>query len=357
MAGIDILGRLDADAALLRLRLRLEVLTRQVSTGQRAAAPGDLAPQLPRALSLQHEVGRRDTQATAIGEAQGRTAVTQSVLKRLGEIARDFGDGVALKLDPMSPGAIPMAANRARAALIEVGQLLNSKQDGEYLFGGSDFSNPPVPNPDGLPTSGFAVQIATAVATLGPGNAATVAAATGAAATSNTAGVTPFSAFLSNPATGLAEPRRSVPAEDGVLAAYGIAANRNAAATSSGATTGSWARDLMRGLASIAALTPAQAASPADFLAFAGTIRDGVQSAGRALADEAGALGITEARLDGARTRHADVTVTLRAQLGSILEVDLADVLTRLQATKTTLEASYSVLGRLGGLTLTQFLR
>lgn len=355
MAGIDMLGRLDADAALLRLRL--QVLTRQASTGQKAAAPGDLAAPLPRALSLQAEIGRRDTYAEAIGQAQGRAAATQLALKRLGEIAREFGEGAAMKLDPNDPRSIPLAATRARAALVEVGQLLNTRHGGEYLFGGSDFGNPPVPDPDGLPTGGLATQVAAAVASLGSGNAAAVAAATAAAAASNGAGTTPFSAFLSDPAAGLTEPRRSVPAEDGVLAAYGIAANRNAAATSTGETTGSWARDLMRGLASLAALTPAQTASPADFLAFAGTIRDGLRSAGSALADEAGALGLTEARMDSVRTRHADVTVTLRAQLGDIQEVDLAAVLTRLQATRTTLEASYNAIGQLGQLTLTRFLR
>ncbi len=355
MAGIDMVGRLDADAALLRLRL--QGLTRQMSTGQQTDAPGDLAPQLPRALSLQAEIGRRDAFSDAIGQAQGRAAVTQAALRRLGEIAREFGDGVSLKLDPLAPLSIPLAAARARAAMVEVGQLLNTRHDGEYLFGGSDFGNPPVPDPNGLPSGGMAAQIAAAVATLGGGNAAVVAAATGAAAAADTAGVTPFSAFLSDPATGLAEPRRSVPAEDGVLAAYGISANRNVAAASAGETTGSWARDLLRGLASLAALTPAQTASPADFWDFAGTIRDGLQSAGRALADEAGALGLTEARFDGLRSRHADVTITLRAQLGSIVEVDLAAVLTRLQSTKATLEASYNMLGRLGELTLTRFLR
>ncbi len=52
-------GRLECDAA--QLRLRLSELTRQLGTGQRGAAIGDLAPQLPRALELRAEVARRDT--------------------------------------------------------------------------------------------------------------------------------------------------------------------------------------------------------------------------------------------------------------------------------------------------------
>lgn len=355
MAGINLLGRLDADTAMLRLRL--QVLTRQLGTGQRAEAPGDLAPQLPRALQLRAEAARRDTYGTAIGEALGRTQVMQQALSRLVDITREFGDGVAMKLDLTDPQSIPLAAERARQALIEVGHLLNTQYQGEYLFGGSDFGNPPVPDPEGLPGSGFASQIATAVGTLGGGNATAVAAATRAAAQDDSAGVTPFSAFLSDPATGLSEPRRGVPAGDGTLVPYGILANRNAAASSSGETTGSWARDLLRGLASIAALTPAQTASPQDFMQFAATIRDGLKSASNALADEAGALGLTEARLEGVRTRHESVQTTLQAQLADIQEVDMAEVLSRLQATRTTLEASYTAIGQLGTLSLTRFLR
>jgi flagellar hook-associated protein 3 FlgL len=354
MRGIDTLGRLDADAGLLRLRL--DALNRQLATGRRAEAPGDLAPQLPRIAELRAEAGRRDTYAGAIGEALGRAQATQSALGRLSDIAREFTEGVAMKLDPKDPDSIPLAAERARAALVEVGQLLNTRQGGEYLFGGSDLANPPVPAPDDLPTSGFASQIAAAVSTLGGGNAAAVGAATRAAAASDAAGITPFSAFLSS-GPGAAEPRRGVPAGDGAIVPYGIPANRNGAAVSSGETTGSWARDLLRGLASIAALTTAQAASPADFTAFADTVRGGLRSASDALADKAGVLGLTEARLEDAQTRHAEANTALQAQLAGIEEVDLAEVLTRLQATETTLQASYSAIGRLGSLTLAQFLR
>jgi flagellin-like hook-associated protein FlgL len=349
-----LLGRLEADTA--ALRLRMEVLTRQVSTGRRAEAQGDIAPALPRALSLRAEIGRRETYGTAIGEALNRTQATQKVLERLGTIAREFGDGVAMRLDPNDTASLSLVATRARAALVEVGQLLNSQSAGEYLFGGSDFSRPPVPDPEELPTGGLAAGIAAAIAGLGGGNAAAIIAATRAVAMDDSAGVTPFSGFLSDPASGLAEPRRSAPAGDGQAVPYGLFANRNAAAASMGETTGSWARDLLRGLASLAALTPAQAASPADFRALAGTIRDGLKSASNAIADEAGALGLTEARLSAVRERHAVLTDALKAQLADIEEVDLAATLTRLQATRTALEASYSALGRLGALTLTRYL-
>ncbi len=351
----DLASRLDQDSALLRLRL--QTLTRQISTGQRAEAPGDIAPELPRTIGLRTEIARRDSFGGAIAQAQSRAAATQTVLSRLTAIGREFAETVALKLDPDDADRLPSVAQQARQALVEVGQLLNTRNAGEYLFGGSDFLNPPIADPEALPGGAWATQIATAVASLGGGNATTVAAMTSAAVQDDTPGATPFSAFLSDPATGLAEPRRSVPSEDGVLIGFGLFANRNAAVASVGETAGGWARDLMRGLMSLAALTPAQAADRTDFQAFAVTIRDGLRSATAALGAEAGALGQTEARLTAAAARHREISVALETQLAGIQEVDLAEAMSRLQQTQTQLQASYAAIARIGSLSLSQFLR
>ncbi len=355
MTTIGMLSRLSADAALLRGRM--EVLTRQVASGQRGDALGDLSPALPRALDLKAEIGRRDLYGKAVEQALGRAAAMQQALSRLTAIARDFADTVAMRLDPNDPQGVTFAATKARSAMAEVAGLLNSRHAGEYLFGGSDLANPPVPDAANIAGGGMATQIATAITGLGGGNAAAVGAATRAAAQSDAAGITPFSAFLSDPAAGLAEPRRGVPAGEGEVIPYGIAANRNAAATSAGETTGGWARDLLRGLASIAALGPAQAAQPQDFNALRDIIRNGLKSAETALSDEAGALGDTEARLEATRRRQSDLSDVLQQQVADIQEVDLATTITKLQATQAALQASYAATGRLAGLSLVNFLR
>lgn len=352
MASVSMLGRLTADTA--ALRLRLETLTRQSATGQKTDRIGDLSPQLPRALTVSAELRRRDVYGTAIGNALDRTSVMQTTLQRLSVIARQFADNVAVKLDPNNTSTLASVATQAKAAMVEIGQLLNTQSNGEYVFGGSDFGNPPIPDPDGLPTSSFATNIATAVSNLVGVGASTVAIQTlGIAETDDS----PFSSFLST--TGLTEPLRSVPAGDGQVIPYGVLANHvdaNRKAADPANTTGSWARDLLRGLASLAGLTPAQAASPTDFRALADTIRTGLKSAENALADEQGALGQTETRLQAAKERHSILTDALKSQLSDIEEVDLAATLTRMQATQTALQASYSAISRLGSLTLTSYL-
>lgn len=352
---MDALGRLNADSALIRARV--ETLARQGASGRRAEVLGDIAPDVPRAINLSNDISRRENYGSTIDQALGRTGVMQATLQRLKDIASEFRSNVAIRLDPKDPAALATVQARAKSAALEVGSLLNTRVNGEYLFGGSDLSNPPVPNAGALLSSPLANAINAQLASLTDGNAAAVAAGTLAAAQDGSPGASVFSTFLEDPAAGGAEPRRSVPAGDGLSVAYGIAANRNGTASSTGETTGSWARDLLRGLLSMAALGPAQAAQADGFTALAGTLRAGMQSAEEALSEEMGALGSVEQQLGSARTRHQVISDTLRSQLADITDVDLASTLTRLQATRNSLEASYRMMSSMASLTLAQFLR
>lgn len=358
MAVIDMLSRLNLDTMVLRTRMA--TLTQQTTTGLKSQQLGGLGQDLPLALDLKATIHRQQTYSAAISAAAGRATGTQSVLGKLQDIASHFADAVAIKLDPNDPQGIIRAATSAKDALVQVAHLLNSQQGGQYLFGGTDLANPPVPNAASIGTAGFATQIATALGTLGGGNAATVLASSVTAAASNAAGVTPFSAFLSNPASGLNEARRAVPTDDGQVQPYGISANRNAAATSvaspPGTTTGSWARDLLGGLAMLANMTPANAASQPDFTQLVQGVTGWLKGASIAIAEEAGALGQTQAQLDKLRTSQAATVVALTSQLAGVQEVDMAETITRLQGAQTVLQASYSAISRLGSLSLVQFL-
>lgn len=350
---IGTIGRLDTGAAMLRARL--EALTRQVSDGRQGPGYGDIAPEARRAVDLRAELNRREVWQGTISRALARTEVAQNTLGRIADVATQFYQE-AIRLDGTSGARISAVATAARAALVEVASLLNERHAGEYLFGGSDSANPPIPDPQGILASGMATDIAAAVAGLTVGNAAAVAAATLSAAQSDAAGTTPFSAFVSDPAQGLGEPRRSVPAAEGERVAYGLFANRNAAATSVGETTGSWARDVLRGLATLAALDPAQAALGTGFTELMAVVRGGLRSAVDAIGVERGALGATEQRLETTARRHAEVSVALAGQIAEIEEVDMAATISRLQATQTQLEASYRAISLVSGLTLTRFL-
>ena len=354
MAVIDMLSRLNLDTTVLRTRMA--TLTQQTTTGLKTQQLGGLGQDLPLALDLKATIHRQQTYTAAISAAGGRATGTQAALAKLHDIASNFADSVAIKLDPNDPQGIVRAATGAKDALVQVANLLNSQQGGQYLFGGTDLANPPVPNAATIGTSGFATQIATALGTLGGGNAAAVLSSAVTAAGSNATGVTPFSAFLSNPATGLNEPRRAVPTDDGQVLPYGIAANRNAAATSTGTTTGSWARDLLGGLAMLANMTPANAASQPDFTQLVQGVTGWLKGASTAIGEESGALGQTQAQLDKLQTSQAATVTAMTTQLAGVQEVDMAETITRLQGAQTVLQASYSAISQLGSLSLVHFL-
>lgn len=357
LASRDISGRLAAETS--RLRERLEVLTRQTASGQRSNRLGDLSPDVPRAISMRAQAGRLEAYDRVLTQSIGRTDVMQGSLNRLNEIAREFRGTVLPRLYSRDPVMLAGIQSEARAALTEMAHLLNARHAGEYLFSGSDITHPPIPDPEGLVNGQMAQDIAAEVAALGTAGAAAVLTGTRAAAQSTAAGVSPFSDFLRGQAAlpmADREGRRAVPAADGQAVAYGIFADRNAVGPSTGETTGSWARDLMRNLMTVAALDADQMNELPAYTELLAGLRDGFAAAEIALAEEAGGLGQVAARMQDTQRRHTQVVDALRLQLAQIEEVDLASTIERLQATQLSLEASYRAIGMLSGLTLARFL-
>ena len=410
MSTINLTGRISLNAT--QLRDRITVLGEQISTGRKGKTYAAVGADAPKALNLRSEIGRRETYQTTINQTLSKIGVSQDVLDRIGAIAQKFTASTAKLLGAAKPEEIQIQAAQAEAAMVEVATLLNEQLNGEYLFGGSDSRNPPIPMPQTIATSGMGAAIKTAVGTLNGSNVATVLADTKSLAQSNGATVTPFSDFLrttkwagttpyavgdlvvnngniyrattaGNSATaggptgqvngigdgtvtwdwvkegsvaGATEPRANILGNDNDRVAYGIHANRNAAIVSTGETTGSWARDLLRGLASIAGLTPDKAQLGNDYTTFVTTVRKGLESSVDALALERGSLGVNETRLQSMASHHESVSTSLTLQLSNLEEVDMAKTITSFQTTQSQLEASYRALAISQQLSLTRFL-
>lgn len=365
--------------AALQVRDRLDVLTRQASSGRVAETYGGLAPNASVSISLRAEVSRRDTYINAIGMAELRTKVMQPALGRIGELATDIASRA---LAAITQGRISLdgVAEQARAALREVATLLNTQAGNQYVFGGSDSSRPPLPNADKILQSGYFTQIQSAVQQFAlpwdddadpltpdvPRGAAQVLADTLPIAASDTAGTTPFSAFLSTPvpAGAQGEQRAWIAADDGQRITYGLRANENgvAASRTDPPSTGSFIRDIMRGLAMIGSLSSDirdrdQTGLDGDgFNELLTGIANSLQSAHRTLEEERSVIGVAEQRLSALKERHADMTVILRTQISGVEDVDMAEVTSRLQLLQTQLEMSYRLIANLREMNLARFL-
>ncbi len=336
-------------------RQQLDRLTEQSSSGHVADTYGGLGAAAASALSLRPLLASNQATQTAIGAAGARMQVTQSALTSISAIASTFYAATDT-LNGLNAGNIDSVATQARDALAQVAGLLDSRDGDTYVFAGQDSANPPVPNPDAITSTGFFTQIQTSVAGLGGTGAAAVIASTLATAGSNAPGTSPFSTALSQPSTSLAALRPAVQVGPGQRVPTGVLASANGDAVSSGAsTTGSYSRDILRALATLASLSSGQIGA-AGFSAVVDDARTTLRGAVSALNQDAGVLGNRQTALTATQASLASTATALTAQVSGVEDVDMAKTLSALTAAQTRLQASYQLIAGLQSLSLTKYL-
>ena len=223
----------------------------------------------------------------------------------------------------------------AQQALVQVAGLLDTQDGNTYVFAGQDSENPPVPDPDSILSSGFYTQIAAQVGQLGTQGAAATAANTLAIAGSNAPGLSPFSAYLSQPAANIQAP--TIQIGQGQTASVGLLASANSAVTSTGSsTTGSYMRDLMRALATIGSLSSSQVGD-SGFQALVQDTNASLTGAISAMAEDVGVLGNTQTNLTASQTTMSDTATALTTQVGDVQDVDVAAAMSNLSLVQTQL--------------------
>ena len=346
-----LLGQLLANSA--AVRQNLTTLTEQASSGLIAQSYAGLGRGTSISLDLRPHITALQTQQSNIAAATTRLGVTQAAMTQLQQIAATFLSKLSILTD-LNPSAIDTVAADAQAALGQTASLLDTRDGNVYVFAGQDTANPPVPNPDGITSSGFYTQIATAVANLGVTGAAATVASTLAVGASNAAGTSVFSAYLSQPASALQAPMVQVGQNH--IQQVGLFASGNASVASAGSsTTGSYMRDLMRSLATLGSLRGGQANDPN----FAGLIQDtraSLTGAISAMAADVGVLGDTQAALTATQTNLSDTQTSLTAQVDAAENVDMATILSNLTQAQTQLQTSYRLIAGLSTLSLAKYL-
>ena len=337
----------QAIAASVAAKTQLDTLTQQAGSGHVANSYAGLGTAAQKSLDLQPQIAQLAAQQTAIGAVTGRLGVTQDVLTQISAITSAFEADTA-KLNAVTPQQIDSVAASARSALQQVASLLNSKDGQTYVFGGTDSATAPVPDAAGILTSPFYTQIGAAVSALATNGGAATVAATLAVASSDVAGTTPFAGAPGQPPT--------VDLGDGAPVQVGVLANANTLSVSGGAsTTGSYMRDILRGLATLSNLSSGQATATG-FMSLVQDTQASLSGAVAALGVEGGALGDTQASLAKVQTQAADTSTTLTAQLSSVQDVDMATTISELSQVQTQLSASYKLISEMSQLSLVNFL-
>jgi flagellar hook-associated protein 3 FlgL len=347
------MSSLISDAA--NVRQQLQTLTNQASSGLVGSTYAALGGGAAISLNLNPQIANLNTWQANIGQATGNMQVTQTTMTRIQSIVQSLSSQLG-NLNGMSASEVDSIAAQARSDLSEVASLLDTTDGNTYVFGGADTTNPPVPNPDQILSSGFYTQIAAAVGNLSANGAAATTSSTLAIAASNVAGTSPFSAYMSQPAATLQPDIPVVQVSQNQTVHISLLASANASVPSTGSeTTGSYMRDTLCALATIGALSSSQV-NDAGFQGLVQNVSTSLQDAVSAMAEDAGVLGNTQASLTATQTRLSDTATALTTQVSAVQNVDMAQTLSNLSLVQTQMQASYQVIAGMSGLSLAKYL-
>jgi flagellar hook-associated protein 3 FlgL len=332
---------------------QLNKLTEQSSTGLLSQTYSGLgAGAAQTVLSLAPQIASANAQIAAINATVGPMTVQQNALTQISSLTSGIVSQLS-SLSTLDSAGATTVTQAAQQAFVQVATLLDTQDGDVYVFGGQDSGEPPVPDPQAIASSGFYTQIQSAVANLaGNGAAATTSAVLGIAG-SNAAGTTPFSAGLTA-ATGLP----GLTLGNGQQVTTGIAANSNGFVTTPGAgttSTGSYMRDILAGLASIASLTPAQIGG-AGFQSFLQSTETSMRNANDSLNQDAGVLGNTQTELATQATQLGATVTALTSQVSNADSVDAAATITQISTVQTALQSSYQLIAGMKSLNLAYYL-
>lgn len=346
-------GAAIADAT--TIKQQLDTLTTQAGDGLVSQSYAGLGSGAGTALSVAPQIAELAAYQNNISAATSQMTVAQGALSSISSIASNFYAQV-VNLNGLDPSEVDSIASDAQSALQQVAVLLDSTDAGTYVFAGQDGSNPPVPNPTAITSSGFYTQIQAAVQGLATNGAAATTASTLAIASSNASGTSPFSAALSQPAAAVNSLLPVVANGPGQQTIAGIMASANASVASTGSvTTGSYMRDILCSLATIGSLSSSQV-NTTGFATVVGSVYTCLGNAITALNQDAGVMGDQQTALTTQATQMADTSTSLQSQLSNVEDVNMAQTLSQLTQTQTRLQESYQLIAGLSTLSLSKFL-
>ncbi len=324
-----------------------------VSSGVTSDSYAGLGDGRYQALDLQPQITQLGGWQQNIASAQNTLTVTQTALSRITTIATNLQTSLtSLKGDPGSAG-IATAALQARQSLTELASLLNTRDGSGYVFGGSDATDAPVTDPDSILHGSLFTTIAGSVAAVGTTGAAAAESATLAAAADNDPGTSVFSAALSVDGGSAASLGHTVAVGEQDRVTVGLVATAGGAATAT--STGSSIRDLVRALATVGSLDQADPRS-AGFATLVDDTSDAVSAVSGSLTTIVAGLGQTQAQLTAQNGTLSLTSDALTQQLGLIKDSDPASLSIQLTDTQNQLQASYSLIADMKGLTLASYL-
>ena len=352
-------------AATSNLQSQYATLQQQTTTGLISQHYAGIASQVGQVLDLTAASAQDTTYTQVISMNQGRASAMQNALGQISSLTTNMASQALQMVGANAGASVSSVAQQAQQDLQQLTSLLDTNYSGAYVFSGADTSNPPVPNPSNITSSGLYTQIGTALAGLGTAPLSTVIASTVSIAASTAAGTSVFSTYLNTPAPttpsaapgGLGAPGRQIAISSSQTISLDYPANQNTNAVSDPGIngTGSAIKDILGGLAVLANATPAMA-STADFSALMQHVATTLTSANQTVNEQVGAIGIAQDAMTSATNAQSASQLVLKQQINNLTNVDMATAISNMTAVSSQLQTSYQVLSLAKTLNLASFL-
>ncbi|WP_419727872.1 flagellin [Lichenicola sp.] len=336
-----------------RLATQETTIQGEVSSGVLSDSYAGLGDQRYAALSLQPQITEVAAWTSNITSAQNTLSVTQTAMSRITTIATNLQTSLTSLAGTTSASTVTAVALQARQDLTQLASLLNTQSGTEYVFAGNDSTSAPVADPSTIASGTFFQTVAASVATVGTNGAATTEAATVTAASDNGPSASVFSASLSTDATSASALGRSLTVGNQQHVGVGLVATAGGAASAT--STGSPIRDLMRALAVVGSLDQADSSSTG-FTTLVQDTTTQMTAVSAGLGLEVTSLGQTQNNLTSQTASLGEMSDALVKQLGAVKDSDPASLSTQLTATQNQLQASYSLIADMKGMSLAAYL-
>lgn len=308
----------------------------QVASGQRSQDYAGLSPRANRLVTLENRLAKTEQFLENIDIAQQRIKLMEQSLTQITDLARNFRSELTNIVN--GDGAFTVSIwDQAQNLMVQLGELLNQRDAGRYLFGGSRGDERPVD--------------------IAPGNFTGVPAGAIAAPHPNNGVITIALINYYQGSTESAE--QSVRVDEFTTVAYGIKANEDAI------------RELLIGIDimrdTVIAAPPVTAADRSRIdeaiarltYALEGSDPDGggPLTAIESLEQLGTRVASANVALEEVKTKQQQFTIYAGDVISDIENVEPADAVARLNSDQVALQASFEALARMQGLSLTNFLR
>lgn len=340
------------------------VLAGETSTGVKSTSYAGLGDSRSAALSLQPQITAVTTWQAGVTSAQTKLSVTQVALKQITDIASSLQASLLSLGGSLGQGQIDTIAATAKTQLAQLGTLLNTTSGTGYVFAGSDATEPPISDPSGLLDSSLSTVTSalisdSSLSSLGAEGVMEQATAYATHYTTDATDAGLYSVFsdsvnVDGSAAKLLQ-NTSVIGQSTFMQVGMVATETTQGAAASSTSTGSPIRDLMRNLMMVASLGSVSTSSSqfSDLVSALSTSTTAVTSQ---LTDEQAALGVQQNSLTSQASLLTTMSTMLSTQLSTATSADIAAVSVQTSAIKDQLEASYTLVANMKGMTLASYI-